>query len=75
MEKTASFFGFEDFSKCIHGLEEDEVLYERALQLLSHGKYSIYDPVEMNEDNKRLFKSILDAFLDKYKFELPALVH
>lgn len=75
MEKTASFFGFEDFSKCIHGLEEDEVLYERALQLLSHGKYSIYDPVEMNEDNKRLFKSILEAFLDRYKFELPVLVH
>ena len=28
MEKTATFFGYDDFSKCIHGVE-DEVLYAR----------------------------------------------
>lgn len=36
LEKTASFFGFDRFGKCIHGIE-DEVLFERALNLLSHG--------------------------------------
>jgi len=73
LEKTSSFFGFNDFNKCIHGIEDD-VLFERALNLLSHGKYSIYDPVEMGEDNKELFKRILDAFLEKYQFDLPVLL-
>lgn len=73
LEKTATFFGFDDFSKCIHGVE-DEVLYSRALNLLSHGKYSVYEPVEMSPDNKELFKSILKAFLDKYQFALPELL-
>ena len=72
LEKTATFFGFDDFSACIHGVE-DEVLYSRALNLLSHGKYSIYEPVEMGEDNKVLFNSILQAFLQKYEFDLPKL--
>lgn len=73
LEKTSSFFGFNDFSACIKGIE-DEVLFSRALNLLSHGAYSIYNPVEMNEDNKDLFKSVLYAFLDKYKFDLPELL-
>jgi len=73
LEKTATFFGFDDFGKCIHGLDDD-VLYNRALNLLSHGKYSIYEPVTMGDDNKKLFKDILNAFLDKYKFDLPELL-
>jgi hypothetical protein len=73
LEKTATFFGFNDFSACIHGLE-DEVLYSRALNLLSHGKYSVYEPVQMSDDNKKLFNNILQSFLDKYQFELPKLL-
>jgi hypothetical protein len=73
LEKTATFFGLDDFSKCLSGIK-DEPLYERALNLLSHGKYSIYEPVEMTDDNKDLFKRILSAFLDKYKFNLPELL-
>jgi hypothetical protein len=73
LEKTSTFFGFNDFSACIHGVE-DEVLYSRALNLLSHGKYSVYEPIQMSDDNKKLFKSILQAFLDKYQFELPKLL-
>lgn len=70
LEKTSTFFGFNDFSKCIHGIE-DEVLYSRALNLLSHGKYSLYEPIEMGIDNENLFKNMLQAFLDKYQFYLP----
>ncbi len=73
LEKTSSFFGFNDFGKCIYNVD-DQVLFERALNLLSHGKYSIYEPVDMSEDNKELFKRILDAFLDKHQFELPELL-
>lgn len=72
LEKTATFFGFKDFSECLHGVE-DENLYARALNLLSHGKYSVYEPKEMVEDNKKLFKDILGAFLERYRFDLPEL--
>lgn len=73
MEKTATFFGYDDFSKCIHGVD-DEVLYARILNLLSHGKYSVYEPMEMGLDNKKLFKDILQAFLGKYEFYLPEIL-
>ncbi len=72
LEKTSTFFGHDDFSKCIYGVD-DEVLYSRALNLLSHGKYSIYQPTPMIEDNKDLFNSILNAFLDKHEFQLPEI--
>lgn len=74
LEKTATFFGKKDFSACLEGVE-DEILYSRALNLLSHGKYSLYEPTEMLEDNKQLFRDILSAFLDKHKFDLPVLLN
>lgn len=72
LEKTASFFGYDKIDRCIQGLD-DEVLFERALNLFSHGKYSIYDPREMGVDNKELFKKIFDGFLTKYEFYLPEI--
>lgn len=72
LEKTATFFGYSEIGKCIHGLD-DAVLFERALNLFSHGKYSIYDPVEMGDDNKELFKRIFHGFIDKYKFDFPEI--
>lgn len=75
LEKTATFFGFDDFSVCLHkeDVKHDDVLYERALNLLSHGKYSAYEPKEMGEDNKQLFKDIFNAFMARYRFNLPAM--
>lgn len=66
LDKTATFFGNDDFGVCVHGLDDDELL-----NLASHETYSVYQPVELVEDNKRLFKQILDAFLQRYQFELP----
>lgn len=72
LEKTATFFGYKDFSDCL-GAAGDERLHARALNLLSHGKYSLYEPREMVGDNKALFKEILDGFLARYAFALPIL--
>lgn len=72
LEKTATFFGYDKIDKCIKGLE-DEVLFERAIQLFSHGKYSIFDPVEMGDDNKELFKRIFNGFIEKYDFYFPQI--
>ena len=72
LEKTASFLGHQDLRVCLDGLQ-DEVLYNRALNLLSHGKYQIYEPVEMGEDNKELFSRILNDVLERFQFALPEL--
>lgn len=72
MEKAVSFFGYDKIDKVIHGLG-DEVLFHRAVQLLSHGKYSIFAPSPMTDDTKDLFRKILKGFLDKYKFNLPEI--
>lgn len=73
LEKTATFFGKKDFSDCLEGVD-DEALYARALNLLSHGKYSLYEPAEMLDDNKELFINILNAFLAKHSFDLPTIL-
>ena len=73
LEKIASFFGHEDLRVCLAGLQ-DEALYNRALNLLSHGKYAINEPVEMVDDNKQLFRSILNDVLNRFQFALPELV-
>ncbi len=76
MEKTASFFGHADIGFCLKALdnEEDRALYNRALNLLSHGKYAIHEPTEMGEDNKDLFRRILRDFTTKFQFDLPEIL-
>jgi hypothetical protein len=75
MEKTASFFGHADISFCLKALNnQDLALYNRALNLLSHGKYAIHEPTEMGEDNKELFRRILGDFVTKFQFDLPAIL-
>ncbi|MDP2406269.1 MAG: AAA family ATPase [Hydrogenophaga sp.] len=76
MEKTASFFGHADISFCLKALnnEDDRALYNRSLNLLSHGKYAIHEPTEMGEDNKALFRRILEDFVTKFQFDLPEIL-
>ena len=73
LEKTAVFFGETEMSTCFDGMR-DKKMFQRAVHLFSHGKYSIYEPVRMTDDNKKLFRMILKEFLAKYKFNLPELL-
>ncbi|MAW80705.1 MAG: anticodon nuclease [Parvularcula sp.] len=75
MEKTASFFGHSSIVFCLKALnnEEDTALFNRALNLLSHGAYAIHEPTEMGEDNKELFRRILHEFITQFEFALPAV--
>jgi hypothetical protein len=71
LERTASFFGYKDFA---HFIEiEDKDLFSRAMDLMSHGKYSVFEPREMLPDNKALFDRILSGFLRRYEFNLPEI--
>ena len=74
LEKTASFHGYENFSACIKqgANDEDGVLHTRLINILSHGNYSLYEPQEMLEENKRYFREILHSFINRYPFN-PAL--
>ncbi len=76
MEKTASFFGHPGMAFCLKALdnEDDRALFNRALNLLSHGAYVIHEPTEMGEDNKELFRRILREFLSRFEFALPEIV-
>ncbi len=75
MEKTASFFGHPSMAFCLKALdnEEDRALFNRALNLLSHGAYAIHEPTEMGEDNKELFRRILREFIARFEFALPGV--
>lgn len=77
MEKTAVFFGYTNISFCLKALDDDEnsALFHRALGLLSHGSYSIYEPTPMGEDNQNLFRQILNSFIDKFQFDLPEILN
>lgn len=69
MEKTATFHGYRDFSACLRkGEDENSIVYKRIINLLNYGNYSIYEPREMVEDNKKYFRTILNEFLEDYKF-------
>lgn len=70
MEKTATFHGFDHFGKIIKREPDDQdgTLYYRYIQLLSHGNYSLFEPVEMMEENKQIFRKILNDFMSNYRF-------
>lgn len=70
LEKTAAFHGFKHFSACIKKEEEDTdgITHSRIVSLLSHGNYSLFEPVEMLDENKKYFQKILKEFMGSYKF-------
>lgn len=74
LEKTASFHGYRHFSSCIKRdpADADGFLHQRFVDILSHGKYSLYEPTDMGEETKGYFRRILHEFLERYPFN-PSL--
>lgn len=74
LEKTAVFHGYGHFSACIKkdSKDADGILHQRFIDLLSHGKYSLYEPTEMGEQTRDYFRTILYGFIKDYPFN-PAL--
>lgn len=70
LEKSSIFHGHKKFSVCIKQQDDDpdDTLYGRLVNILSHGNYSFYDPVEMLPENKTHFEKILADFLEFYPF-------
>lgn len=70
MEKTALFHGYGHFGSCLkRDLDDaDGILHQRFVDLLSHGKYSLFEPIEMGEETKEYFIKILNDFIKNYPF-------
>lgn len=70
LEKTASFHGYANFGDCIRptGDDTEKTLHARVVNIMSHGNYSLYEPIEMLEENKELFRTILKDFLAAFPF-------
>ena len=70
MEKTACFHGYDRFSDCIQPEEgdPDKTMYTRVVNIMSHGNYSLYEPIEMMEENKAIFRKLLGDFRRHFPF-------
>ena len=75
LEKTAFFLGYHHFSACIKEAADDAdgVLHQRFVDLLSHGKYSMYEPTEMGDDTRDCFLTILRGFVERHPFNRELL--
>ena len=75
LEKTALFLGHRHFSDCIKKAADDAdgILHQRFVDLLSHGKYSMYEPTDMGDDTKDYFLTILRGFVEHHPFNRKLL--
>lgn len=76
LEKTAFFHGYGHFGSCIKKDKDDQegILHQRFVDILSHGKYSMYEPVEMGEQTKEYFRAILKGFVERFPFNPDLLL-
>lgn len=70
LEKTATFHGYATFGDCVRprGDDAEKTLHTRVINIMSHGNYSLYEPIEMLEENKALFGTIMEDFLNHFPF-------
>ena len=70
MEKTACFHGYRNFSDCIRPEDgdDDKTMYTRVVNILSHGNYSLYEPTVMMDENKEIFRKLLNNFRENFPF-------
>jgi wobble nucleotide-excising tRNase len=70
MEQTACFFGYDRWEDCIRSEPDDPdaALYKRVIDLMSHGDYSLYEPLEMMAENKEHFSRALRRFVATHPF-------
>jgi wobble nucleotide-excising tRNase len=73
LEKTAVFFGSQHISTCFTG-HPRRYQYARYLNVRSHAKYSVFESVPIHDVDKKKFREILAAFLDRNQFVLPDVV-
>jgi hypothetical protein len=66
LEKTANFLGYDYWADCISGDNKQEIT--RLLNLNSHNKLSELENKELPDENKTLFETTFNDFIDEYKW-------
>lgn len=69
LEKISAFFGYNATSDCITN-EEKRTIYNRIINLRSHGKHSLYEIADVTDEEKDIFKSIFEDIKNKYNFSI-----
>ena len=69
------YLGHRHFSEFIKKAPDDAdgILHQRFVDLLSHGKYSMYEPTEMGDETKDYFFTILERFVEHHPFNRELL--
>jgi hypothetical protein len=75
LEKTAFFLGYEHFGRCVKkdAADAEGTLHQRFVDILSHGKYSMFEPTPMGDQTREYFLTILKGFVDRHPFN-PEIV-
>jgi len=71
LEKTAAFHGYTSYGDLLKDIsinDPDGIIYRRLVALLSHGNYSVFEPIEMLDENKEYFREILNHLITKFEF-------
>jgi Uncharacterized protein conserved in bacteria len=70
LERTATFHGYKHFTDCIYidGDDEDRHVHARVVELLNHGNYSLFEPMEMLPENKDYFRAVVNGCIARYAF-------
>ena len=57
-------------SACIKRDQDDlhGIVHNRMINILSHGNYSLFEPMEMVAENKRHLRNMLKDFMRQYRF-------
>jgi len=53
--------------------DAEGILHQRFVDILSHGKYSMYEPVEMQEQTRDYFRAILKGFVGASSLQCSAV--
>jgi len=53
--------------------DSEGILLQRYVDLLSHGKYSMYEPIEMGDDTLEKFRAVLRGFVERHPFNRELL--
>ncbi|WP_412030492.1 hypothetical protein [Deinococcus yunweiensis] len=69
LEKISAFFGYNAVSECIPD-EEKRSIYNRIVNLRSHGRHSLYEITDVSDEEKSIFRSIFEDIKNKYNFSL-----
>lgn len=73
LEKTATFLGYESWSKCVVLYDEDGNMespapYVRRINLHSHSAFSEHEPTPLTEQEKKVLERVFNQLLENFRF-------